>query len=275
MTSGERNAIVRKGPVLEMREGARAPQRASAHPSHAGVSFSKPRPPRWHTTPSASEGSSPRGRWWCNSRSNTGVAGPRRTSWHPPADCVCTRLSPIVPGPVTRSWIREHLSRKGLSPQKEDNDRDCCQPSSRWQLLKTCQCLSGEMQGKIIHQTAYLKTYVEQCQEYHSSAFNHNLGFEIQTSPRSSLPAPWLSFQAVLQQCRILSQVLAAHSILSTNHRELQVPAGSFWPHSAQPRPGRVMWSALCPPAWTTSFPCCWAPHLILPYTWDVAVFRI
>lgn len=70
-----------------------------------------------------------------------------------PADCVCTRLSPSAH--CARSCDAQLNQRtpfqKELSPLKEDNDRDHCQPSSRLQLLKTCQCLSGEMQGPSRH----------------------------------------------------------------------------------------------------------------------------
>lgn len=57
------------------------PQRASAHPSSAGVLFSKSRPQSWHTTTSASESSEihPE-KSDCATASQTRVAQPRRTS---------------------------------------------------------------------------------------------------------------------------------------------------------------------------------------------------
>lgn len=107
MTSGERNAIVRRWPVLEMREGARAPQRARAHPSHTGVLFSKPRPQRWHTTTSASESSEvhPEESDGATASQTQGLQGPEGPPDIPQPTVCAPGFHPvvIVPGPVTRS----------------------------------------------------------------------------------------------------------------------------------------------------------------------------
>lgn len=140
--------------------------------------------------------SSPRGKWWCNSQSNTGAAGPGRLSWHPPADSVCTRLSPS--GHRARSCDTQ--LNQGTPFQKGPVSTE----RGQWQRLLPAQLQAAAVKNLPVPFWGDARedyppdsmSYVEQCQEYHSSAFNHNLGFEIQTSPRSSLPAPWLSFQS-------------------------------------------------------------------------------
>lgn len=134
----------------------------------------------------------------------------------------------IMFDPVTGSWIRGYLRRR-LSRLIDHNNGNYHYPSSRLRVnfpsykQPGSPCHSGEMQGKATHQEAYQKIHVERCREYCGSVFNYTLWFAIQTSLCSSLPASWLGFQAVLQQWLTLSQVLAAHSIINTNSRKLEV----------------------------------------------------
>lgn len=134
----------------------------------------------------------------------------------------------IMFDPVTGSWIRGYLGR-GVSQLIDHNNRKYRYPSSRLRVNfpsykpPGSPCLSGETQGKATPQEVYQKIYVEQWRECRGSVFNYTLWFATQTSLCSSLPASCLGFQAVLQQWLTLSQVLAAHSIVNTNSRKLEV----------------------------------------------------
>lgn len=110
------------------------PQRASAHPSQVGVLFSKSRPQRWHTITSASERSEVHAEesvGSVNSQSNMGAAEPRRTSWHTPANCVCTKLSPS--GHCAQSCDMQLNQRTSFQKGPESTER------GQWQRLLLAQ----------------------------------------------------------------------------------------------------------------------------------------
>lgn len=93
------------------------PQRASTHPSQAGVLFSRCRPQRWQTTTAASESSEvhPEESEVATTSQRQGLQSPEGPPGIPQLTVCALGFHPvvIVPSPVTHSWIREHLSRKG------------------------------------------------------------------------------------------------------------------------------------------------------------------
>lgn len=201
------------------------PQRASPHLSRTGALFSKSGPCRRCTTTSASESSEIHPGESAGAPDKCMGFRAQKSLLVSPSVALCAlpatgfHTGIIVSHPVTKSWSRVHLSRKSLSRFNEHNDRDYCYPSSR---LPQLSAFLGRCKGRVPTRQHIQKYTLNGAKSTMVQPLT--ITFDLQYKPLFvPLPASRWGFQAVLQQCSMLSWVLAAHSILNTNSRELLV----------------------------------------------------